>query len=175
MKKKKFRLKNASLGSLYLKAAIFAILSVMTFESQQVKAQEKNIVPPFTQESAIEKLKANEQVWNTSDPEKIAILYATDAQWRDGINFIKGRAAIKAYLSAKFSKEKRFVTRKEVWGAKLSKNAIRFEDEWYDAATSQWYHGYGVEVILFDDRGLITERFASRSDKPITVAERALQ
>jgi uncharacterized protein (TIGR02246 family) len=152
-----------------LSRILFAMVVVLLAgTATQLKAQDKVIIPPFTQESAIEKLKINEAAWNSKDPEKIASLYADDAEWRDGVNFIKGRTAIKSYLEKKFIEEKNFVTKKEVWGAKLSKNAIRFEDEWLDAATKKWYHSYGVEVVLFNDQGLITERFASYNSKRIT-------
>jgi len=132
------------------------------------------IKPPFTQESAIAKLKINEGVWNTRDPEKIAALYSPDAEWRYRTDMIKGRAAIIAYLKAQFAKEADFEISKEVWGAKLIKNAIRFEEEWKDAKTGQWYHSYGVEVVLFNDQGIIIERFASINDKPIKSTERSI-
>ncbi len=151
----------------------FVTLMIMTGFHSAARAQD-TIVPPFTQESAIAKLKINESVWNTRDPEKIAALYGPDAEWRDRTNIIKGRAAIIAYLKAQFAKETDFKISKEVWGAKLSKNAIRFEEEWKNAKTGQWYHSYGVEVVLFDDKGIIIERFASINDKPIKSSERSI-
>jgi nuclear transport factor 2 (NTF2) superfamily protein len=157
--------------------SLFIISSLALFMSFHTvaKAQDDNIVPPFTQESAQAKLKTNESAWNTHDPEKIAMLYGPDAEWREGTSMIKGRAAIIAYLKEKFAKETDFKTSKEVWGAKLSKNAIRFEDEWLDAKTGQWYHSYGVEVVLFDDKGIIIERYASINDKPINASERSIK
>jgi len=133
------------------------------------------LVPPFTQESAIAKLKINEAAWNTRNPEKIAALYGEHAEWRDRTSVIKGRAAIIAYLKQKFQAEKEFATQKEVWGAKLAKNAIRFEDEWKDSRTGEWYHSYGVEVVMFDEKGFIIERFASINDKPIKESERSIR
>ncbi|TWJ03167.1 hypothetical protein JN11_00704 [Mucilaginibacter frigoritolerans] len=162
--------KRSVIKSLFIVSSIALFMSFYT----AAKAQEDNIVPPFTQESAQAKLKINESVWNTRDPEKIAMLYGPDAEWRDRTNLIKGRAAIIAYLKEKFAKEADFKTSKEVWGAKLSKNAIRFEDEWRDTNTGQWYHSYGVEVVLFDDEGIIIERYASINDKPIKARERSL-
>ena len=107
---------------------VIAIVMCLFGFTKTARAQEQNIVPPFTQESAIAKLKVNESVWNTRDPEKIASLYSENAEWRDRTSVIKGRAAIKAYLEHKFETEADYHTSKEVWGAKLSKNAIRFED-----------------------------------------------
>jgi uncharacterized protein len=154
----------------------FVTVMIMTGFHLTASAQDTQdtIVPPFTQESAIAKLKINEGVWNTRDPEKIAALYSPDAEWRDRTSVIKGRAAIIAYLKAQFAKESDFKISKEVWGAKLSKNAIRFEEEWKDAKTGQWYHSYGVEVVLFNDQGIIIERFASINDKPIKSSERSI-
>ena len=154
----------------------FVTIMILTGSHLTASAQDAQdtIKPPFTQESAIAKLKINESVWNTRDPEKIAALYSPDAEWRDKTNILKGRDAIIAYLKAKFAKEKDYKISKEVWGAKLSKNAIRFEEEWKDAKTGQWYHSYAVEVILFNDQGIIIERFASINDKPIKSSERSI-
>jgi nuclear transport factor 2 (NTF2) superfamily protein len=172
---KKTNLKNAghalSLRSV-LSAAVITIAMITGLRS--TASAQDNIVPPFTQESAVAKLKINESVWNTRDPEKIAALYSPDAEWRDRTNIIKGREAIIAYLKAEFAKESDFKISKEIWGAKLSKNAIRFEEEWKDAKTGQWYHSYGVEVVLFDDKGIITERFASINEKPIQPGEKSI-
>ena len=152
---------------------LFVIAAVTFITSLHLTARAQ--VPPFTQESAEAKLKINESAWNTRDPEKIAELYGPDAEWRDGINMIKGRPAIIAFLKAKFAKEADFKISKEIWGAKLAKNAIRFEAEWRDAKSGQWYHSYGVEVVLFDDKGIIIERYASRNDKPIKAGERSIK
>jgi nuclear transport factor 2 (NTF2) superfamily protein len=151
----------------------FATMIIVNGINLKASAQD-TIAPPFTQESAVAKLKINENVWNTRDPEKIAALYSPDAEWRDRTSKIKGRASIIAYLKAQFAKEADFKISKEVWGAKLSKNAIRFEEEWKDASTGQWYHSYGVEVVMFDDKGIIIERFASINDKPIKPSERSI-
>jgi nuclear transport factor 2 (NTF2) superfamily protein len=172
---KKTNLKNAGHAfSLHSVLSVAIITIAIIAGSHSTASAQDNIVPPFTQESAVAKLKINESVWNTRDPEKIAALYSPDAEWRDRTNIIKGRAAIVEYLKAQFAKESDFKISKEIWGAKLSKNAIRFEEEWKDTKTGQWYHSYGVEVVLFDDKGIITERFASINDKPIQPGEKSI-
>lgn len=135
--------------------------------------EQNKLVPPFSAETAREKLRLNENAWNTLDPEKISLLYTADTEWRDRTEFINGREAVKAYLTRKWKKELHFRTRKELWGAKENRNAVRFEDEWQDQ-NGQWFHGYGNEQLEFDEQGLIRKRYASISDKPIEASERTL-
>lgn len=135
--------------------------------------EQKQLIPPFSAESAAEKLQLNQNVWNTRDAEQISQLYTEDIEWLDRVTFLTGRAAVKAYLTRKFETQLHFKTQKEVWGAKENRNAIRFEDEWQDSS-GQWFHSYGNEQLEFDEQGLIRKRFGCISDKAISADERTL-
>ncbi len=135
--------------------------------------QQNQLVPPFSAESAAEKLQLNENVWNTRDPEKIALLYTEDTEWLDRTTFLNGREEVQTYLKRKFENELDFKTKKEVWGAKENRNAVRFEDEWHDH-TGQWFHSYGNEQLEFDENGIISKRFSVISDKAIDADNKAL-
>lgn len=135
--------------------------------------EQKNIIPPFSKETATEKLQLIENAWNTRNPEQISLLYTTNAEWRDRTDFIHGRAAVKAFLTREWEKELDFKIKKELWGAKENRMAVRFEYEWHDH-TGQWFHSYGVEVLEFDEAGLMQKRFASVSDLAIGPHERRL-
>jgi nuclear transport factor 2 (NTF2) superfamily protein len=131
------------------------------------------LIPPFSAESAAAKLQLNENVWNTCDAEKISQLYTEDVEWSDRVTFLTGRAQVKTYLTQKFENEQSFKTKKQVWGAKENRNAIRFEDEWHDRS-GQWFHSYGNEQLEFDENGLIRKRFGCISDKAIDDTERTI-
>jgi nuclear transport factor 2 (NTF2) superfamily protein len=144
-------------------------LSILNFKNME----QKKLIPPFSAETAAEKLQLNQEIWNTRDAEKISQLYTEDIEWLDRITFLTGRAAVKNYLTKKFENELGFKTKKEVWGAKENRNAIRFEDEWHDH-TGQWFHSYGNEQLEFDENGLIRKRFGCISDKAIEAHDRTL-
>jgi nuclear transport factor 2 (NTF2) superfamily protein len=135
--------------------------------------ENKQLIPPFSAETATEKLRLNETLWNSRDPEQVSLLYTIDIEWMDRTELVRGRAAVKAYLTRKWEKERIYKIKKELWGAKENRNAVRFEEEWRDE-NGQWYHSYGNELLEFDEQGLIRKRFASISDLAIGEGERKL-
>lgn len=128
-------------------------------------------VPPFTLESARQKVRAAEDGWNSRDPAKVALAYTADSRWRNRSDFLQGRAAIEAFLTRKWQREHEYRLIKELWAHDGARIAVRFAYEWRDEA-GQWYRAYGNENWHFDDQGLMAERHASINDLPITEAER---
>lgn len=129
------------------------------------------IKPPFTMETALAKVQAAQDAWNTRDPERIALAYSEDSEWRNRTDFIKGRAAIKALLTKKWEKELDYRLKKELWGFRNNRMAVKFEYEWHDAE-GNWFRSYGNELWEFDDEGLMRRREASINDAPILEADR---
>lgn len=125
-------------------------------------------VPPFTKETALIKVKAAEDAWNTRDPEVVALAYTKDSDWRTREEFFKGRDAIKAWLRKKWSRELHYTLSKELWAFTGNRISVRFEYEWQDAKTGNWYRSYGNEQWEFDDQGLMRRRYASVNDIQIT-------
>ena len=132
------------------------------------------IKPPFTLETAQQKVQAAEDAWNTKDPEKVCLAYTVDTEWRNRTDFINGREEVKAFLARKWEKEKDYKLKKELWGFKENRMAVRFEYEWHDEA-GQWYRSYGNELWEFDAEGLMQKRFASINDLAINEADRKLK
>lgn len=128
-------------------------------------------VPPFDPASAIEKVQAAEDAWNTRDPHRVSLAYTPDSVWRNRDQFLTGRAAIVEFLTAKWERELDYVLRKSLWGFRENRMAVRFQYEWHDAA-GQWYRSYGNELWEFDDSGLMRRREASINDVTITEADR---
>jgi len=128
-------------------------------------------VPPFTLESARQKVRAAEDGWNGRDPAKVALAYTVDSRWRNRSEFLQGRAAIEAFLTRKWQREQEYRLIKELWAHDGARIAVRFAYEWQDAS-GQWFRSYGNENWQFDDQGLMAERHASINDLPITEAER---
>jgi uncharacterized protein len=128
-------------------------------------------LPPFTLETATAKVQAAENAWNTRDPERVALAYTEDSEWRNRIEFITGRAAIKDLLTRKWAKELDYRLKKELWCFMDNKIAVRFEYEWHDDSGS-WYRAYGNENWEFAENGLMMRRFASINDLPIQESER---
>lgn len=128
-------------------------------------------VPPFTLESARQKVRAAEDGWNSRDPAKVALAYTADSRWRNRSDFLQGRAAIEAFLTRKWQREHEYRLIKELWAHDGARIAVRFAYEWRDE-DGQWYRAYGNENWHFDDQGLMAERHASINDLPITAAER---
>jgi len=128
-------------------------------------------VPPFTLESARQKVRAAEDGWNGRDPAKVALAYTVDSRWRNRSEFLQGRAAIEAFLTRKWQHEQEYRLIKELWAHDGARIAVRFAYEWQDAS-GQWFRSYGNENWQFDDQGLMAERHASINDLPITEAER---
>ena len=132
------------------------------------------IRPPFTLESALAKVQAAEDAWNSRDPERVALAYSEDSEWRNRAQFLQGRDAIRAFLERKWSRELDYQLKKELWGFRDNRMAVRFEYEWHDA-TGRWYRSYGCELWAFDDDGLMRRRYASINDAPIEERERRLR
>ena len=132
------------------------------------------IRPPFTLESALAKVQAAEDAWNSRDPERVALAYSEDSEWRNRAQFLQGRDAIRAFLERKWSRELDYQLKKELWGFRDNRMAVRFEYEWHDA-TGRWYRSYGCELWEFDDDGLMRRRYASINEAPIEERERRLR
>jgi nuclear transport factor 2 (NTF2) superfamily protein len=130
-------------------------------------------LPPFTMETALQKVQAAEDAWNTKDPEKVCMAYTIDTEWRNRTDFINGREEVKQFLKRKWEKELDYKLKKELWGFKDNRMAVRFEYEWHDAA-GQWYRSYGNELWEFDENGYMQKRFASINDLAIAETDRKL-
>ena len=128
-------------------------------------------VPPFTQQTAIEKIRKAEDAWNTCDPARVATAYTIDSQWRNRSEFIKGRPAIVEFLTRKWQKESEYRLIKELWAFTDDRIAVRFAYEWRDSEGA-WYRAYGNENWLFGQHGLMRQRHASINDVPIREDER---
>jgi nuclear transport factor 2 (NTF2) superfamily protein len=127
--------------------------------------------PPFTHETAVQKVRLAEDGWNSRDPEKVSLAYTVDSRWRNRSEFIKGRAEIVAFLTRKWSKELDYRLIKELWAFKESRIAVRFAYEWHDDS-GNWYRSYGNENWEFDENGLMLVRHASINDLPIRESDR---
>ena len=128
-------------------------------------------VPPFSTETATQKVRMAEDGWNSRDPERVALAYSEDSRWRNRAEFPVGRAEIVQFLTRKWARELDYRLIKELWAFEGPKIAVRFAYEWRDDS-GQWYRSYGNENWEFDDYGLMTKRYASINDLPITEAER---
>ena len=131
------------------------------------------IRPPFTLETALAKVQAAEDAWNTRDPERVVLAYTEDSEWRNRAEFLRGRDEIRAFLQRKWSKENGYRLKKELWGFRENRMAVRFEYEWHDEG-GQWYRSYGNELWEFDEAGLMRRRLASINDAEIQAAERRI-
>lgn len=129
------------------------------------------IKPPFTLETARDKVKAAEDAWNTRDPERVALAYTEDSEWRNRGEFIKGREAIKEFLRRKWTKELDYRLMKELWAFTGNRISVRFEYEWHDAE-GNWFRSHGNEHWEFNEEGLMRRRDASINDVPIKENER---
>jgi nuclear transport factor 2 (NTF2) superfamily protein len=128
-------------------------------------------VPPFTRESAIQKVRGAEDAWNTRAPEKVALAYTVDSRWRNRSEFITGRQEIIAFLTRKWATELDYRLIKELWAFDGNHIAVRFAYEWHDAA-GKWFRSYGNENWEFAENGLMQVRHASINDVPIKEPER---
>lgn len=131
-------------------------------------------LPPFTEETAKQKIQMAEDAWNSKDPERVAKAYTLDSEWRNRNQFIHGREEIVAFLKKKWKKERQYKLRKEYWAHTGNRIAVRFEYE-YQNARGQWFRAYGNENWEFDENGLMRRRFASINDLKITEGERKLR
>jgi uncharacterized protein len=130
-------------------------------------------LPPFSLDSALRKVQAAEDAWNTRDPERVALAYTEDTEWRNRSEFLKGRAQVVGFLRRKWAREHDYRLRKELWAAAGNRIAVRFEYEFHDDS-GQWWRAYGNENWEFDADGLMQRRFASINDLKITESERKL-
>jgi uncharacterized protein len=128
-------------------------------------------LPPFTLETAKIKIQAAEDAWNTRDPERVALAYTEDSEWRNRSEFLSGRANIRAFLQRKWEKELDYRLKKELWCFMDNKIAVRFEYEYHNAA-GEWYRAYGNENWEFAENGLMMRRFASINDVAIQEIDR---
>jgi len=128
-------------------------------------------LPPFTTETARQKVRAAEDGWNSLDPVKVAQAYTIDSAWRNRAEFPTGRDEIEAFLTAKWQREQDYRLIKELWAHDGNRIAVRFAYEWHDAA-GQWYRSYGNENWEFDADGLMARRYASINDLAIDETDR---
>jgi nuclear transport factor 2 (NTF2) superfamily protein len=133
----------------------------------------RSIRPPFTEETARAKVQAAEAAWNSRDPERVALAYTRDSEWRNRGEFVRGRAEIIDFLRRKWDDEHDYRLRKELWAFTDHRIAVRFEYESRDRQ-GQWWRSYGNEMWEFDDKGLMRRRYASINDVPIRAEERRL-
>jgi uncharacterized protein len=133
--------------------------------------EKKYPLPPFTLETAKQKVQLAEDAWNSKDPERVSRAYTIDTEWRNRTEFINGRDEVKKFLQRKWEKELNYKLKKELWGFRENRMAVRFEYE-YQTKEGKWYRAYGNENWEFDENGLMRKRFASINDLEITEAER---
>ena len=133
--------------------------------------QSKPPFPPFTRETAIQKVRMAEDGWNSRDPQRVSLVYTLDSQWRNRAEFPKGREAIAEFLTRKWAKELDYRLIKELWAFDGNRIAVRFAYEWHDAA-GNWTRSYGNENWQFNAQGLMELRYASINDLPISETER---
>jgi nuclear transport factor 2 (NTF2) superfamily protein len=130
-------------------------------------------LPPFTPETARQKVRLAEDAWNSRDPARVALAYTPDSRWRNRAEFIEGRTAIEAFLVRKWSRELDYRLIKELWATAGNRIAVRFAYEWHDDS-GQWFRSYGNELWEFAESGLMQRREASINDMPIAASDRTL-
>jgi nuclear transport factor 2 (NTF2) superfamily protein len=128
-------------------------------------------LPPYTAETATQKVRLAEDAWNSRDPEKVSLAYTPDSKWRNRAEFVTGRAEIVQFLQRKWAREMDYRLIKELWAFTENRIAVRFAYEWHDDA-GNWFRSYGNENWEFDDSGLMRRRIASINDLPISEAQR---
>jgi len=135
--------------------------------------EKKYPLPPFTLETAKQKIQMAEDAWNGKDPIKISLAYSTDSEWRNRSEFINGREEIQEFLTGKWEQELEYKLKKEYWAHTDNRIAVRFEYEYHNKE-GQWFRAYGNENWEFDENGLMAKRFASINDVSIKETERKL-
>ena len=135
--------------------------------------EKKYPLPPFTEETAKQKIQGAEDAWNSKDPQKVSMAYSIDSEWRNRSQFINGRDEIKTFLTGKWDEELDYKLKKEYWEHSNYRIAVRFEYE-YRNKEGNWFRAYGNENWEFDDNGLMKKRFASINDVAIQESERKL-
>ncbi len=130
-------------------------------------------LPPFTEETARQKVQAAEDAWNSRDPERVALAYTEDTEWRNRAEFLHGRAEVVAFLRRKWERELDYRLKKTLWAFTSHRIAVRFEYE-YRSQAGQWFRAHGNENWEFDDLGYMKLRYASINDQPIDEDERRI-
>jgi uncharacterized protein len=130
-----------------------------------------SLVPPFTRETAIQKVRKAEDGWNTRDPQKVSLAYTVDSKWRNRAEFVTGREQIVQFLTRKWSKELDYRLIKELWAFDGPRIAVRFVYEWHDDS-GNWFRSYGNENWEFNDEGIMHHRYACINDLPIKESDR---
>ncbi|GER18152.1 nuclear transport factor 2 family protein [Variovorax boronicumulans] len=128
-------------------------------------------LPPFTLESALQKVQAAEDAWNSRDPVRVSLAYTPDTEWRNRADFVNGREQVLEFLTRKWEREHDYRLKKQLWAFMDNRIAVRFEYEWHDAA-GQWFRSHGNENWEFAQNGLMQKRYASINDQPIAESER---
>ena len=135
--------------------------------------EKKHPLPPFTRETAKQKIQGAEDAWNSKDPVKVSMAYSPDSEWRNRSEFINGRAEIVKFLTTKWAEELDYKLKKEYWAHGDNRIAVRFEYEYHNQE-GQWFRAYGNENWEFDENGLMEKRYASINDVAIDTSERKL-
>lgn len=135
--------------------------------------EKKHPLPPFTAETAAQKVQMAEDAWNGKDPVKVSMAYSVDTEWRNRDQFINGRDDVQAFLQDKWATELDYKLKKELWAFSENRIAVRFEYEYHDQQ-GQWYRAYGNENWEFDEHGLMRRREASINDVAIDETEKRL-
>jgi nuclear transport factor 2 (NTF2) superfamily protein len=146
--------------------------SVLNLQAES-SAQLRPPLPPFTEISALAKVQAAEDAWNSRDPERVSMAYTEDSKWRNRSEFLVGREQIQEFLSRKWNKEQEYRLKKELWTYSDNRIAVTFMYEWHDD-TDQWFCSYGNEVWEFASNGLMSRRVASINDVTIKEGDRKL-
>lgn len=133
--------------------------------------EQRHPLPPFTMETALQKVQMAEDAWNSRDPERVCLAYTIDTEWRNRTAFINGREAVKTFLKVKWENELDYKLKKELWGFRENRMAVRFEYE-YRNTEGQWFRAYGNELWEFDENGLMRKRYASINDLLIDEKDR---
>ncbi len=136
-----------------------------------VNSEVRPPVPPFTRETAMQKVRMAEDGWNSRDPQRVSLVYTQDSQWRNRAEFPRGRAEIVEFLTRKWANEQEYRLIKELWAFEGNRISVRFAYEWHDAI-GHWFRSYGNENWQFDANGLIELRYASINDLAIKETER---
>ncbi len=128
-------------------------------------------LPPFTIDTAIQKVRMAEDAWNSRDPERVSLAYTPDSRWRNRADFLTGRPAIVEFLTQKWEREREYRLIKEIWGFRENRMAVRFAYEWHDE-NGNWFRSHGNELWEFDEHGRMRRREASINDLPIREEDR---
>ena len=136
-----------------------------------MESESRPPLPPFTLETALKKVQAAEDAWNTRDPVRVSLAYTPGTEWRNRADFVNGHEEVVAFLARKWEREHDYRLKKTLWAFMDNRIAVRFEYEWHDAA-GQWFRSHGNENWEFAENGLMQRRYASINDQPIAETDR---